>query len=96
MAGPELTHVEVAYALLDEQACVELELPAGLSLGDAIRESGLLKRFPEINLAVNKVGVHGRLRSLDDPVKDGDRIEIYRPLTADPKEARRRRARAPD
>ncbi len=99
MAGPERIKVEVAYARTEEQACVMLELPAGLSLRDAIRESGLLQRFPEIDLAVNKVGVYGRLCNLDDAIRDGDRVEIYRPLTADPKEARRRRAReanAPD
>ncbi|HTT08255.1 MAG TPA: RnfH family protein [Gammaproteobacteria bacterium] len=93
MAGAELLHVEVVYARPDGQSCVNLDLPAGLSVRDAIRESGLLKCFPEIDLTINKVGVYGRLRNLDDPLADGDRVEIYRSLTASPKEARRRRAR---
>ena len=96
MASAERMYIEVAYARPDEQTCVKLELPSGLSVLDAIRESGLLKRFPEIDLAVNKVGVYGRLCALDDPLREGDRVEIYRPLTADPKEARRRRALAAD
>jgi putative ubiquitin-RnfH superfamily antitoxin RatB of RatAB toxin-antitoxin module len=97
MAGDaERVHVEVAYARPDQQICIKLELPAGLSVCDAIRESGLLQRFPEIDLAVSKVGVYGRLCALDDPLQDGDRVEVYRPLTADPKEARRRRAQAAD
>lgn len=92
MSNAEILHVEVAYARPEAQPCVHLELPAGLAVRDAIRESGLLKRFPEIDLAVNKVGVYGRLCTLDDPLREGDRVEIYRPLMADPKEARRRRA----
>ncbi len=58
----------------------------------AIRESGMLREFPEIDLARNAVGVFGERVALDSPLRDGDRVEIYRPLALDPKQARRRRA----
>lgn len=60
---------------------------------DAIEASGIMQRFPEIDLDRQPVGVFGRHRRLEDPLRDGDRVEIYRPLIADPKEMRRRRAR---
>ncbi len=56
----------------------------------AIHHSGILKRFPELDLAVHKVGIFGKLVKLDSPVREGDRIEIYRPIIADPKTVRRR------
>ena len=70
----------------------QLNLPSGSTVGEAIRASGLLDLCPEIGLTRNRVGVFGRLVQLDTPLRDGDRVEIYRPLHADPKEARRRRA----
>jgi len=69
-----------------------LHVPVGTTLGEAIALSGMLKRYPDINLLKNKVGVFGKVRELDYVLKQGDRVEIYRPLIADPKEARRRRA----
>ena len=63
---------------------------------EVIRDSGLLGRFPEIDLAHNKVGVFGKLVKLDKRVRDKDRVEIYRPLIADPKDVRRQRAAAAD
>jgi hypothetical protein len=87
-------HVEVCYALPDQQYVFNVTVPAGSTLGDAIRRSGILDECPHINLQQNRVGVFSELRSLDDRVEEGDRIEIYRPLKADPKEARRRRARS--
>lgn len=87
--------VEVAYGEAAGEARVtRQELPAGATIRDAIAQSGLLEACPEIDLEVNKVGVFNQLRNLDDPVQAGDRIEIYRPLRADPKETRRRRAQA--
>jgi len=71
---------------------VELRLPCGATVADALRESGLLQRHPE--LAGAKVGVWGRLRTPQDPLRDGDRVELYRPLQVDPKEARRQRYRS--
>jgi putative ubiquitin-RnfH superfamily antitoxin RatB of RatAB toxin-antitoxin module len=83
--------VEVAYARRDQQVIVELEVANGATTGGAIKASGILERYPEIDLEVNQVGVFGKLAGLDRPLRDRDRVEIYRPLSADPKESRRRR-----
>jgi putative ubiquitin-RnfH superfamily antitoxin RatB of RatAB toxin-antitoxin module len=71
---------------------VEVEVPAGASALDAIRASGLLERHAEIDISSQAVGVWGRRCALDTVLREGDRVEIYRPLAIDPKEARRRRA----
>lgn len=84
--------VEVAYAKPEIQVIVPLELPEGATAEAAIRASGLLARFPEIELAANKIGVFGKPCGLEQRLRPGDRVEIYRPLLADPKEARRGRA----
>lgn len=84
--------VEVVYALPSEQALVALKVVPGTTVEEAIRRSGLLERFTEIDLAVNKVGIFGRLAPLSRELGAGDRVEIYRPLLADPKEVRRRLA----
>jgi putative ubiquitin-RnfH superfamily antitoxin RatB of RatAB toxin-antitoxin module len=91
---PDRIAVHVAYATPEEQVIVAIYVPPGATVQEAIEISGLLDRFPDLDLAVNRVGIFGRLRRLDDMVKAGERIEIYRPLRADPKEARRRRAAA--
>jgi putative ubiquitin-RnfH superfamily antitoxin RatB of RatAB toxin-antitoxin module len=77
--------VEVIYALPDGARCVTIELPAGARVGDALAASGLETKNP--------VGIFGKRVPLEHPLADGDRVEIYRPLAIDPKEARRRRAR---
>ncbi len=84
--------VEVVYALPDEQALVTVTLPAPATVEAAIRASGLLERFPDIDLGSQSVGVFARVATLTDELADGDRVEIYRPLKVDPKEMRRRRA----
>jgi len=84
--------VEIVYARSAGQVVLELDVPAGTTLRQAIERSGLLACCPEIDLRVNRVGSFGRLRGLDEAVGAGDRIEVYRPLPADPKELRRRRA----
>lgn len=84
--------VEVVYAKADEQALLALEAEAGLTVRGAIERSGILAQFPEIDLAANRVGIFSKITSLDQVLEDGDRVEIYRPLIADPKEARKRRA----
>lgn len=89
---PETLSVEVAYALPLRQELLRVQLPAGSTLQQAIEASGLLRKHPEIDLRKNKVGVFGKLVRLDAPLRDGDRVEIYRPLIADPKETRRKRA----
>lgn len=81
--------VEVVYALADRAAVVKLKVEAGATLRQAIEQSGLLRRFPEIDLTRHPVGVFGAVRALDAPVEAGDRVEIYRPLTMDPKDRRR-------
>lgn len=85
--------VEVVYALPAEQAVVSLELEDGATVAEAIERSGLVGRFPEIAAAPAVVGIFGRRTTPGARVQDGDRIEIYRPLTADPKEVRRARAK---
>jgi putative ubiquitin-RnfH superfamily antitoxin RatB of RatAB toxin-antitoxin module len=89
-------HVQVCYAKPDVQILRELSVRRGTTLQDAIRQSGVLDDAPEIDLAVCRVGIHGRLRTLDTILRDCDRIEIYRPLLADPKESRRKRAASQD
>ena len=90
---PEQTlSVEVVYAKPGEQALEALVVPADSTVEAVIQRSGLLNRFPEIDLKVNKVGVFGKAAKLNATLHDGDRIEIYRPLIADPKEARKKRA----
>lgn len=84
--------VEVVYALRDEQVLVALEVEEGTTARQAIERSGIAQRFPGIDVAHGPVGIFGRLTALDTPLRDGDRVEIYRPLLADPKEARRKRA----
>ncbi|HUW38637.1 MAG TPA: RnfH family protein [Rhodocyclaceae bacterium] len=89
---PERIAVAVVYAGVDQQALVQLDLPAGSTLIQAVEASGLLQRFPEIDLGRNKVGIFGKLGRIDSPLRSHDRVEIYRALIADPKEVRRRRA----
>jgi len=84
--------VEVCYALPDRQELVAIALPGSATVLQAIRASGLLARYPDIDLETNKVGIFSRLVKLDAPLRDRDRVEIYRPLIADPKEVRRQRA----
>lgn len=92
MTGTEPIEVEVAYALSEAQTVLTVSVPAGASVEQAIRRSGILERFPEIDLSSNPVGIFSRKARLQDRVSAGDRIEIYRPLRIDPKTARRRRA----
>lgn len=91
----ESIQVEVVYALKDRQEVARLALRAGSTVEQAIQASGLLERFPEINLdkGGNKVGVYAKLTPLSTELHDRDRVEIYRPLIADPKEVRRKRAK---
>jgi len=87
--------VVVAYSPAAQRVDqVVLSLPSGATVQDALAASGLLQRHGEIDLALNKVGVWGRLRPLDSPLREGDRVEVYRPLKVDPKEARRQRYRS--
>lgn len=93
MARVKSLSVEVVFALTLQQDCTAVVLPEGATLREAIARSGVLARHPQLDLALCRVGVWGRRAALGDRVCDGDRVEIYRPLQADPKEARRERAR---
>lgn len=84
--------VEVAYALPEEQVIIPVQISSGGTVKDAIEASGVMELYPEIDLAKNKVGVFSKLSKLEHPLKQGDRVEIYRPLLIDPKEVRRQRA----
>lgn len=85
-------HVEVAYARPDRQRLVTVDLAAGATARDAVHASGLANEFPEIDVERVPLGVFGRACAGDTVLRAGDRVEIYRPLQVDPKEARRRRA----
>ena len=81
--------VGVAYATAAKQIWLKLELPEGSTVREAIERSGLLQRFPEIDLEQQKVGIFGKLAKLDAALEDGARVEVYRPITADPALAER-------
>lgn len=93
MSAAASVRVEVAYATPAQQAVIALHVPATATVEEVIQQSGILARFPEIDLRQVSVGIFGEVAHLGDRVRDDDRIEIYRPLIADPKEARRRRTR---
>jgi putative ubiquitin-RnfH superfamily antitoxin RatB of RatAB toxin-antitoxin module len=76
----------------DVQILLKRSVPAGTTVADAVRASGVLDKHPEIDLEKNKLGIFGKLTKADTVLRDKDRIEIYRPLIADPKEVRRKRA----
>lgn len=88
----ETIQLEITYAKSDRQEIVSLKLPEGSTIQQAIEASGLLQRHPEIDLAKAKVGIYGKLSRMDTVVRARDRVEIYRPLIADPKEVRKQRA----
>lgn len=92
MAEQDRIRVEVAYAKPEEQVIIPIDVPVGTTLEEAIRVSGILEHFPEIDLNRNKTGIFGKLAKPDTVLQERDRVEIYRPLIADPKEARRKRA----
>ena len=92
MATAECIAVEVVYALPSEQRILPVRVPSGSTVARALRESGILERFPEIDLERTKLGIFGRRVSPQEVLRDGDRVEIYRELIADPKSARRKRA----
>jgi len=84
--------VEVVYGLAEEQALLSVDVPESSEVKEVILASGILEQFPEIDLDKVKVGLFGKLTKMDQAVRARDRIEIYRPLIADPKEVRKRRA----
>ena len=88
----ESIRVEIAYALPHQQTVLSLQATPETTVEQAITQSGMLRKHPEIDLAQCKVGIFGKAAKLDAALRDKDRIEIYRPLIADPKEVRKKRA----
>ena len=90
-----MTHeimVEIAYAMPEQQVIIPVKMNEGATAEAAIMASGIVDKFPEIDLSTSKVGIFGKLSKLDAVLRNLDRVEIYRPLIADPKEVRRQRA----
>lgn len=85
-------HVQVCYARPEKQVLRDLHLRDGATVQEAIEKSGVLAEAPEVDLATWRVGVYGKLKALDAVLREHDRVEIYRPLIADPKDSRRKRA----
>lgn len=92
MAHAEMITIEVAYARPDQQRIIRLEVPKDSTLRQAIEASRILDEFPEIDLDAARVGIFGKLKKPAETVRPGDRVEIYRPLIADPKQVRKQRA----
>ncbi|CAN5226760.1 RnfH family protein [soil metagenome] len=92
MASVNVIDIEIAYASSNDQAIVALQVPATCCVRDAIIQSGLLAHFPEIDLELNRIGIFSKFVSLDTILQQSDRVEIYRNLLIDPKQARRSRA----
>ena len=89
---PDLLSIEVVYALPQKQEMFTVKLPEGATVREAVEACGVLQRYPEIDLTKNKLGVFAKLIKPDAPLRNRDRVEIYRPLIADPKEVRKQRA----
>ncbi len=92
MENKKLINVKVCYAKPDYQEIISITLPTGSNILSAIQHSGIMYKFPEIDLSVNSVGIFGYITSLKHILSDNDRVEIYRPLRKNPMEARRLRA----
>ena len=84
--------VEVAYALEKKQTLLELEVSEGTTLEQAVELSGIIDIYPQIDLTKDKTGIFGKIAKLDAILREKDRVEIYRPLIADPKQVRKERA----
>lgn len=92
MSATETINVEVAYALPEKQLIMPVNVDAGTTVGAAIVQSGIMMEFPELDIEHSKVGIFGKVATMETVLQPGDRVEIYRPLIADPKEVRRKRA----
>jgi putative ubiquitin-RnfH superfamily antitoxin RatB of RatAB toxin-antitoxin module len=93
MENPDLITIEIAYAKPSEQVLLSIQVSPETNIKQALEQSSILERFPEINLdKENKVGIFGKVVALNQSLRNGDRIEIYRPLIADPNEVRKQRA----
>ena len=84
--------VEVVYALADKQSLISIEVEKGTTLKEAVEASGILDTFDEIDLSKDRVGIFSKFATLETVLREKDRVEIYRPLIADPKKVRKERA----
>lgn len=84
--------IEVAYALPEKQSLITLELEEGVTIKEAIEASGILEEYKQIDLSKDRVGIFSKFATLDTVLREKDRVEIYRPLIADPKKVRQERA----
>jgi putative ubiquitin-RnfH superfamily antitoxin RatB of RatAB toxin-antitoxin module len=92
----ETLQVYVCYAIERHEFTHPMKVAPGTTIGQAIEQSGVLQAFPDINLATQPVGIYAKKKTLDTVLRERDRVEIYRPLVADPKDSRRRRAAKKD
>jgi putative ubiquitin-RnfH superfamily antitoxin RatB of RatAB toxin-antitoxin module len=88
----DVINVEIVYALPEQQELIQLKLPVGSTVSDAVQASGLLQKYPDIDPQKGKFGIFSKLAKPDAALRDRDRVEIYRPLIADPKAVRAARA----
>jgi putative ubiquitin-RnfH superfamily antitoxin RatB of RatAB toxin-antitoxin module len=92
VSAVDTINVEVAYALPEKQVILPVNVELGTTIGGAIVQSGIMMEFPELDIENSDVGIFGKAATMTTVLADGDRVEIYRPLIADPKEVRRKRA----
>ena len=92
MSESKSLRVEVAYALPEKQVILELQVPEGTSVLEAAQQSGVTEQFEGIDLDNAKFGIFGKVVSPKQVLREGERVEVYRPLIADPKEVRKARA----
>ena len=88
----DMINVEVVYALPKEQFLARVQVHAGATVADAVEASGVTDKHPEVDITRNKLGIYGKLTKADAVLRERDRVEIYRPLIADPKAVRKQRA----
>lgn len=92
VSEPEFIQVEVAYALPERQTLLSLKVPVGTTAEQAVQRSGLLEHYPDLDLSTSKLGIFSKVVAPQRELREGDRVEIYRPLIADPKAVRQKRA----
>ena len=93
---PDAIHVQICYARPDRQFLLDQTVAPGTTILQAITDSGIVQQAADIDVSVMRVGIYGKLKTLDTVLREHDRVEIYRPLIADPKDSRRRRAKNKD
>lgn len=93
MTNTDMLVIGVAYATLAKKLWLRVEVPQGATVLDAVKASGILEEYTDIDLETQKVGIFGRFVPIEEPLKTGDRVEIYRPITADPQQVKRKKVK---